>query len=140
MTSILPVVGGCLCGAVRYRYEGPIGPARYCHCADCRRVTGSAFNVGVQFEIAMFRVDQGDLKTFTKRADSGNLISRSFCTECGSPIFTSSPAHPAHIYVKAGSLDDPSVVKPDVQHWRHSAVPWGVIDPTLPAHPRSRPR
>jgi hypothetical protein len=55
-------------------------------------------------------------------------------------MFTSSPAHPAHIYVKAGSLDDPSVVKPDVQHWRHSAVPWGLIDPTLPAHPRSRPR
>jgi len=29
--SSFPVVGGCLCGSVRYRYEGPVGPATYCY-------------------------------------------------------------------------------------------------------------
>ena len=70
MTSEPPVFGGCLCGAVRYCYKGPVGPAAYCHCADCRRVTGSAFNVSVRLEIDKFRLERGDVKAYTKRADS----------------------------------------------------------------------
>ena len=39
------VTGGCLCEAVRYEYDGEVGPAGICHCRDCRHVTGSAFIV-----------------------------------------------------------------------------------------------
>ena len=136
--EVRPVLGGCLCGAVRYRYEGPVGPATYCHCTDCRRVTGSAFNVGVRLEAASFRVEGGELRQFEKRGHSGALLARSFCATCGSPLFTSSPAHPQHVYVKAGSLDDPSLVNPERQIWTTSAVAWRAIDPALPADPRNR--
>jgi hypothetical protein len=33
------VMGGCLCGSVRYQCGGEPGPANYCHCEDCRRCT-----------------------------------------------------------------------------------------------------
>jgi hypothetical protein len=135
-----PVTGGCLCGAIRYAYEGPIGPAAYCHCTDCRRVTGSAFNVSVRFERASLRIEKGEPKAFTKRADSGNLLTRSFCGECGSPLFTTSPAHPEHAFVKAGSLDEPTVVAPTAQSWVDSAVAWSAIAPGLPAFARGRVR
>jgi hypothetical protein len=134
------ILGGCLCTAVRYRYDGPLGPAAYCHCTDCRRVTGSAFNVSIRFERALFQIECGEVKSFTKRADSGNLLTRSFCPDCGSPLFTTSPAHPEHVYVKAGSLDDPRLVSPSSQSWTDSAVSWRAIDPTLPGHPRGRSR
>jgi hypothetical protein len=53
------MTGGCLCGAVRYEYDGEAGPANYWHCADCRRGTGSAFNIGMRIEARLFRVVRG---------------------------------------------------------------------------------
>jgi hypothetical protein len=35
--------GGCLCGGVRYRVTGKLGPAGYCHYKQCQRASGSAF-------------------------------------------------------------------------------------------------
>jgi hypothetical protein len=131
--------GGCLCGHVRYEFEGPIGPANYCHCVDCRRVTGSAFNIGVRLAVTGFRLVCGEVKQFSKIAESGTRISRAFCPNCGSPLFTSSPKHPDFIYVKAGSLDDPNLVSPTHQNWIDSAVPWAHIDVDLPAFSSSRP-
>lgn len=136
MTAL--VTGRCLCHAVRYEYAGSVGPAGYCHCEDCRRVTGSAFNVSVQLEIGKFRLVSGDVKRFTKLAVSGNSITRAFCAECGSPLFTTSPSHPDHLYVKAGSLDDPNVVLPSHQSWTDSAVSWRRIDPSLPSYCKGR--
>jgi hypothetical protein len=83
--------GGCLCGDVRYEYTGPIGPANYCHCRDCR-ITGSAFNIGVRCEVMGFRLVQGEVKEFSKMADSGTLISRAFCPNCGFPLVSTIPA------------------------------------------------
>lgn len=125
--------GACLCGHISYEYQGSVGPANYCHCQDCRRCTGSAFNIGVRLDRAQFRLASGTLKSFTKRGDSGTQLTRHFCPECGSPIFTSSPNHPDHIYVKAGTLDDPTLVKPTHQNWLVSKVPWSQIDPALAA-------
>lgn len=130
------VTGRCLCGAIAYEYDGPVGPAGYCHCADCRRVTGSAFNVGVEFESKRLRFVSGTPRSFTKRGDSGNELSRHFCGDCGSPIFTSSPRHPAHVYVKAGTLDDPSLVVPAREIWTASAVAWGRIPSGLTSSAR----
>lgn len=129
--------GHCLCGHVAYEYDGVVGPANYCHCEDCRRCTGSAFNIGVRLERARFRVTRGSPKGFAKRGDSGSELTRHFCPECGSPLFTSSPKHAEHIYVKAGSLDDPTLVAPTHQNWLVSAVPWSRIDPALPRFSRS---
>jgi hypothetical protein len=131
--------GGCLCTYVRYRYEGVFGPAAYCHCEDCRRVTGSAFNVGVRIEVSGLVLVGGAVKTHTKFADSGHPISRSFCPDCGSPLYTASRRHPEWYYLKAGSLDDPTLVMPRYQSWSDSAVSWRIIDPELPSHPRTRP-
>jgi len=127
------VTGRCLCGHVTWRYDGAVGPASYCHCEDCRRCTGSAFNVGVRLRRADLRITSGVPKGFTKRADSGRELTRHFCPECGSPIFTSAPKHPDHVFVKAGTFDDPALVRPDRQSWVASAVVWHRIAPDLPS-------
>ena len=53
------VTGRCLCGHVTWRYDGEVGPASYCHCEDCRRCTGSVFNIGVRLRRADFRITAG---------------------------------------------------------------------------------
>jgi hypothetical protein len=132
------ITGRCLCGSVRFEYDGEVGPAGICHCADCRHVTGSAFNVGVRLEAKDFHVVKGVPRGFTKRADSGNDLTRYFCPDCGSPLYGSSPAHPDFIYARAGSLDDPGVVHLSHQSWTSSAVDWAIIPPDLPAFEKGR--
>lgn len=128
--------GSCLCGAVRFTYRGEIGPAAICHCADCRKVTGSAFNVSVGVEAGLFSLSGGPLGRFTKPADSGREMTRHFCATCGSPIYTTSAAEPDRCYVKAGLFDDPAVVRPVHQSWTQSQVPWATGLDTLPASVR----
>ncbi|WP_407886433.1 GFA family protein [Scytonema sp. NUACC26] len=132
------VTGGCLCGFVRYEYSGELRLANYCHCNDCRKTTGSAFNIGIKVDALKLRVITGHVKSYTKTAGSGNTIAREFCPECGSPLFTRAFAKPEFVWIKAGSLDDPTLVKPTYQIWSDRAVPWAYIDADLPSFPGNR--
>jgi hypothetical protein len=132
------VEGGCLCGAVRYSYTGAVGYANYCHCADCRRRTGGPFNVSVGLDAGGFRVMRGSAASFTKRGDSGDAATRHFCRDCGSPLYTTSDRHPAEVYVTAGSLDDPALVRPRNELWTGSSVAWARIPAGLRSFPAGR--
>ena len=136
MTAAL--TGGCLCGAVRYSYTGEIGAAGYCHCADCRRVSGSAFGISVPVTAAGFTITKGTPKSFTKAGDSGRLVTRFFCADCGSPLYTLPPLHPDRLFIKAGSLDDPGFVRPNRQAWTASKVDWAEIDPDIRSSEKAR--
>lgn len=124
--------GGCLCGAVRYTINGEVGPAGYCHCTDCRRVTGSAFNIAAPVRIADFQLT-GKLGSYAHPAESGTMLTRYFCFACGSPVYGGSPRHPDVVYVRAGTFDDPDVIRPNRQSWTRSRVDWAVISDTIPA-------
>jgi hypothetical protein len=123
---------------VRYSYEGEVGSAGYCHCADCRKVSGSAFGVSLSVASSGFRIVAGTPKGFTKQGDSGRPVTRYFCPDCGSPLYTQPPLHPDRVFIKAGSLDDASVVKPTRQAWTRSRVEWAEIDPAITSYETSR--
>ncbi len=131
--------GGCLCGAVRYECTGDPGNASYCHCDDCKRATGGPYTVGVLVRAADLRILSGQVKGYTTIADSGRKITRQFCPECGSPLFTRAEKCPDLVFLKAGSLDEPQRVKPSCQTWTKRAIPWAYIDESLPSFPESRP-
>ncbi|MHC4105445.1 MAG: GFA family protein [Planctomycetota bacterium] len=133
------LTGGCLCKEVRYQYQGELKEAAYCHCPDCRRTTGSAFCVGVGVEAKNLEIISGIVKAYTKTADSGNKITREFCPKCGSPLFTKVDAFPHTVWIKAGSLDEPELIKPTHQTWTGKAVKWAYIDDDLPSFPQAGP-
>lgn len=132
------IIGACLCGNVTFSYNGEIADAAYCHCTDCRRTTGSAFNISIGLEAARFEITGGAPKEFTKTADSGSSVTRHFCGDCGAPLFTTSPSNPDRIYVKAGALDDPGIVRPAFQSWTRSRVSWSHIAGDLPGYETDR--
>ena len=133
------ITATCLCGAVRISCGKPVGLGSYCHCQDCRKSTGSAFGVNIPFEVGEFRVISGETFSYTKTADSGNELTRHFCPNCGSPMYGKSPQHPGRVYVRAGVIDQPSLIGPATQSWCRSRVEWAVIDPGLPSYPRGKP-
>jgi hypothetical protein len=96
-----------------------------CHCADCQRQTGTAFSVVVAVPIDALQVEGDTLATITTTGDlHGQETERRFCSACGSPIVSLSPATPQLAYVKAGTLDDTSWLEPQVEVFGRSAQPW----------------
>jgi len=128
--------GGCLCGFVRYEYNGKTGPSSYCHCDDCKRATGGPYTVGVLSEAGKLRILYGKVKGYTTVADSGRKVTREFCPECGSPLFTRAEKCPDQVFIKAGSLDEPEVVSPSYQTWTERAVTWAYLDKSLIGYPK----
>lgn len=119
----------CLCRGITLRYSGPIGPANYCHCEDCRRVTGSAFNIGVRVERKHLQVQtKSELKAYKYTGGNGQPIERYFCSQCGSPIFTLHPTRPDYAWVKAGIINNPEVVVPTHENWIKDKVKWSTVN------------
>ncbi len=54
-----PLTGGCLCGAIRYRYQGTLGAAFNCHCSICRRSAGAPFLAWQTLDSADLSVETG---------------------------------------------------------------------------------
>ncbi|CDY74311.1 Gfa-like protein [Caballeronia glathei] len=118
------IKGGCLCGGVRYESaQAPVMSA-VCHCSHCQKQSGSAFSTNVVVPAAGFSVAAKTLATYDDVGDSGLAVKRHFCSNCGSPVYSEVQAHPGVVALKAGTLDDPSWVQPNVHIWRCSAQPW----------------
>src|SRR5215472_5288287 len=103
--------GRCSCGAVRYECAAdPIFTAN-CHCRDCQRASGSGFVsvLGVPSDALEIT---GQVKYFDVKSESGNLVSRCFCPNCGSRLFARPAAAPTIIAIMAGSLDEPGSYRP----------------------------
>jgi hypothetical protein len=129
------ISGGCLCGNVRFSANAEPGFVGVCHCRNCQRNSGSAFAVVLGFPAAAVSM-QGELKTYIDTGESGKSLSRRFCPDCGSSISTEAEAMPGMIMLKAGTLDDPSVVKLAVQIFCDSAQPWVSLGGEMQSFPK----
>ncbi|NVD27041.1 GFA family protein [Parasphingorhabdus flavimaris] len=126
----MTMTGQCLCGAISYKIEGELQMCGVCHCKNCQRQAGSAYSV--LFGVADDDIElSGDLASYEDHGDSGNIVYRHFCGTCGSPVKTSLPSQPGMTYIKAGTLDDSSVVDPQIHFWTRSKQAWVEIDPDV---------
>jgi hypothetical protein len=117
------ITGGCLCGRVRYTVTGEPAFSGLCHCRNCQRYTGSAFEALIAFPAASISV-QGELKTYDDTGDSGQPVHRRFCPNCGSGVVNEVDVLPGMTIVLAGTLDDPAAFKPTMDVYWSSAQPW----------------
>jgi hypothetical protein len=115
--------GGCLCGKVRYEITRPPALTAVCHCRHCQRSSGAAFSVNVLIPAGGVAI-QGDVSTYVDAGESGNRVLRRFCGACGSALMSELAS--GMIAVKAGTLDDSSIVAPSVQVWTGSAQSWSA--------------
>ena len=126
-----PITGGCLCRAVRYRSHAAPILTRVCWCRVCQYLAAGSGTVNVCFPSEALTIE-GPLTEYSNVADSGNRMRRRFCPACGTPLFSTADSRPHLIFVRAGSLDDPEIVKPASTIWTSKAPSWASIDTSLP--------
>src|SRR4051812_17561698 len=95
------LMGSCLCGAVQYAVADEFKYALNCHCADCRRATGSAFKPFAGIESAKLRLTKGEenVLIFGDRAANHDVR----CKICGSFLYSSLGGF---VHVTLGTLID----------------------------------
>jgi len=123
--------GGCLCGAVRYECTADPIFMGNCHCRDCQKASGSGYEAAIGVPAPALKIT-GNVKYHDIKADSGSMVSRGFCPECGSRLFGKTSGMPQLAIVMAGSLDDPKQFQPGMDVYTSSAQPWDHMNPALP--------
>lgn len=95
--------GSCLCGAIRYTVTGPLDDVDLCHCSQCRRANGGAFNVAVIVDRAA--VEFGDIAALREYSGSPGKC-RAFCGQCGSPVYSRRDDLPDRLRLRGGTIVD----------------------------------
>ena len=124
--------GGCACGQVRYRLVSDPLFVHCCHCLNCQRQTGSAFVINLLIEADRVEVVAGDPHAVAVPRDDGSTQRISRCPACQVAVF-SEYTRPEVLFVRGGTLDDPSLVSPDVHIYTRSKLAWIAIPESVPA-------
>lgn len=127
--------GGCLCGAVRYRFDAEPFGAGYCHCSMCRKSSGAPV-------IAAASVPRGALviegEAALRRYGSSAEVTRVFCGTCGGQLFFEIADEPDSIDFWIGSLDHPDAVPPTFHIYAADRVKWLDLHDDLPRYAAGR--
>jgi hypothetical protein len=124
--------GGCACGAVRYRLTSDPLFTHCCHCLNCQRQTGSAFVVNVLIEADRVDVLAGAPQPVDAPRDDGSAQRIFRCPNCQVAVFSEYGGAKVR-FVRAGTLDDPSWVTPDVHIFTRSKLSWVALPDSVPA-------
>jgi hypothetical protein len=110
-----------MCGAARFEVSEPLLGALYCHCKRCQRRTGTAFSVSALTVPGSFRLTTGEDQVRTWRPTDG--WTKSFCSVCGSHLFTTHPENPDLISIRMGALDEDPQIRPSAHQFTKYAAP-----------------
>lgn len=120
--AVLPITGGCYCGAIRYRIDQlPVG-SEICYCSNCRRAIGSHVTSWLRVKSESFTLVQGEPRRY--RTDTNAW--RTFCGTCGTSLTYQSDWHDREglLDVTIASLDRPELFPPASVSYEDERIPW----------------
>jgi hypothetical protein len=110
------LTGGCQCGAVRFRVEGPIKHASICNCRMCQKALGNFMAPFASFA-APVEWTRGQPTEFR----SSQQVRRGFCANCGTPLSYRWGDHEPSLTI--GAFDEPDAILPTVELARDNRHP-----------------
>lgn len=135
----MKITGSCHCGDIQYEAEVDPADVVACHCTDCQSLSGSAFRTVAFAAEHSFKLKKGEPTVYIKTtADSGNPREQTFCSVCGSPLYSRSPGRPMarvapppgqpvpRLGLRVGTIAQRDVLKPRAQYYCSSALPWAA--------------
>ena len=124
--------GGCNCGAVTFELSGEIRNVYVCHCAICRKWTGSSAVSVVVVPNKAFRWRSGEAQIRQWKKPDADWQSV-FCATCGSALPGANDA--SSMFVPAGLLPPSETRLRIAAHiFTGSKAPWDEIGGTAPQY------
>lgn len=128
--------GRCTCGTVRYALTDTPLFVHCCHCTWCQRETGSAFVLNALIERAAVDLMSGEPVEVPVPSNSGRGQKIHRCPDCQVALWSVySGAGPKFVFLRAGTLDDPSAFPPDIHIFTTTKQPWVTLPDGVPALP-----
>ena len=127
--------GKCLCGKVNYNCYAKPKAIFNCHCVDCRRATGSVFGTNLFVPEEEVKIC-GKLSSYTHKSDSGSTMTKLFCSKCGSLMFGRNSNKKNIMSIRAGTVIQLDLIKPEINVFMDSRVPSTSIDEKIKKAPR----
>lgn len=120
--------GRCLCGTVNYECaEKPLS-SFFCHCRQCQLAHAAPFCAEAAMPGGSIKITSGSLKKITTAIESGALVDRYFCPECGTHIYAQAQSYPDATMLKVATLNDPELIKPEIHVFTESQLSWSKLD------------
>ena len=133
MSDRPPLIGGCLCGAVRFEVSEPPVAAGYCHCIRCQRRTGTASSAQARIVPGSLRIVSGEDRVKVWQPPDG--FGKAFCSECGSSLWSTHGETGEVMSVRLGVFDGDPGIRPQLRQFVAYAAAWEEIpDDGLPRH------
>jgi hypothetical protein len=127
--------GRCTCNAVVYEIPDEFVNAYFCHCSNCRALTGSAFLPVGRIEREKLTVTNGaDSLLVDGDSDSAYEVR---CARCFSLVYWTS--RDGYFGVPYGTLIDEPTLKPMYHQFVGSKASWYEIHDDLPQHDERAP-
>ena len=126
------VTGRCLCGSVTITAAAAPLTTINCHCTECRRATGAAYATLLVCRRGAVTVS-GVTKSFRHLSDRGTTMTKTFCPNCGSPLYSETGAKPDLLLIRAGIVEETAQVMPERNVFVSSRIASTPLDPGIPA-------
>ena len=129
----------CACGAVSVAVHGQVASMFMCSCLDCQKASGTGHSNVVLMPADAVTIE-GEVKKFSRSADSGADFTRSFCPNCGTPICGQSSRAPVLRMMPAGLFAGRNDwFLPNQVIFARSLQAWDLVADHLPRHQAYRP-
>lgn len=125
--------GGCACGELRYRLTSSPIFVHCCHCLNCQRQTWTAFVLNKLIEAARVELLAGMPTAVAVPRDQGRLHRIFRCPKCQVAVWSEYGGRSEVLFVRAGILDEPATVSPDIHIYTRSKLPWITLPALVPA-------
>ena len=125
------ITGSCLCGAIHYRIEVPLGPVTPCHCSQCRKSTGH-FSAATPVKWEDLSLE-GELNWYDSTPGKAR---RGFCSTCGSYMIWEE--FDGLAYISAGTMDNPTGLSIDAHIFYADKGDYYHCDDGVPCYAQGR--
>lgn len=118
------IKGSCLCGKVRYTYDGVIEEIALCHCSQCRRVQGGAFATNSPIDSTKLTFEGSE---HIQQLPVTDDKVRAFCKSCGSPVYSARTSLPNIKRIRVGTIETDFTCENQYHIYVDSKASWHTI-------------
>lgn len=117
--------GSCLCGGVEFELLEAPETLRYCHCQNCKKLSGGIGTVNGRVPSSAIRIVEGEELLQTFEPPGGTA--KTFCLACGSNLFGGGWPDSETCSIRATAIDDPFDARPSAHIFVRSLAAWETL-------------